>query len=179
MTPRDVLDFWYDPANRPFWFEKIAAFDEAVRQRLGDAHAAAAAGRMDAWRTTPEGALALVILLDQVPRNIHRGTDRAFATDGAALAIAAIAIDDGFDRELDSDQRLFLYLPLEHSEELADQDRSVALITSIGDARLTDYAVRHRDIIARFGRFPHRNALVGRASTDEELRFLEEPSSSF
>lgn len=179
MTPKDVLDFWYDPANQPFWFKKSATFDEAVRQRLGDAHAAAAAGRLDNWRTTPEGALALVILLDQVPRNIHRGTARAFATDGAALAIAAAAIDDGLDRQLDSDQRLFLYLPLEHSEELEDQERSVALFTAIGNARLTDYAVRHRDIIARFGRFPHRNALLGRASTAEELRFLEEPNSSF
>jgi uncharacterized protein (DUF924 family) len=179
MTPREVLDFWFDPANQPFWFKKSAAFDEAVRHRLGDAHAAAAAGRLDDWRATPEGALALVILLDQVPRNIHRGTARAFATDDAALAVAAAAIDDGFDRGLDKDQRLFLYLPLEHSEKLADQERSVALFTELGDARLTDYAVRHRDIVARFGRFPHRNALLGRASTEEEISFLEGPNSSF
>ncbi|MEZ5864281.1 MAG: DUF924 family protein [Geminicoccaceae bacterium] len=107
------------------------------------------------------------------------GTARAFATDGAALAVATAAIADGFDRSLDSDQRLFLYLPLEHSEVLADQERSVALFAGIGDARLTDYAVRHRDIVARFGRFPHRNALLGRASTEAELQFLEEPDSSF
>lgn len=179
MTPRAVLDFWFDPANQPFWFKKSAAFDKAVRERLGDAHAAAAAGQLDDWRASPEGALALVILLDQVPRNIHRNTARAFDTDGAALAAAVAAIDGGFDREFDHDQRLFLYLPLEHSEDLADQERSVALFTAMGDARLTDYAVRHRDIVARFGRFPHRNALLGRASTEEEARFLEEPNSSF
>ncbi len=179
MTPREVLDFWFDPANQPFWFKKSAAFDAAVRERLGDAHAAAAAGRLDDWQATPEGALALVILLDQVPRNIHRNSARAFATDGAARAAAVAALDTGFDRKLYDDQRLFLYLPLEHSEDLADQERSVALFTAIGDARQTDYAVRHRDIVARFGRFPHRNALLGRESTEEELSFLEEPNSSF
>ncbi len=179
MTPREVLDFWFDSASQPFWFKKSAAFDEAVRQRLGEAHKAAAAGRLDDWRGTPEGALALVILFDQVPRNIYRNSARAFATDGAALAAAVAAIDGGFDEELDGDRRLFLYLPLEHSEDLADQERSVALFTAIGNARHTDYAIRHRDIVARFGRFPHRNAVLGRTSTEEELKFLEEPNSSF
>lgn len=178
-TPEDVLDFWFDPANQPHWFKKSVAFDKAVRERLGGAHEAAAAGRLDDWRATPEGALALVVLLDQVPRNIHRGTPRAFATDPAALAVAKAAIDKGFDRDLGRDQKLLLYLPLEHSEALADQERSVVLFSAMGSAKHTDYAVRHRDIIARFGRFPHRNAILGRASTDEELRFLEEPGSSF
>ncbi len=179
MTPEDVLDFWFDSRNRPFWFKKRASFDDAVRQRLGALHEAAAAGRLEAWRSTPEGAVALVILLDQVPRNIHRNTPRAFATDPAALAVAKAAVEAGFDRDLDTDRKLFLYLPFEHSENLADQERSVELFSAMGSAKHTDYAVRHRDIIARYGRFPHRNAVQGRESTAEELAFLEEPGSSF
>ena len=179
MTPDEVLDFWFDPENQPFWFKKSVTFDESVRDRLGEAHEAAAAGRLEAWRETPEGALALVILLDQVPRNIHRDTPRAFATDPAALAVARAAVEAGFDGDLERDQKLFLYLPFEHSEDLADQERSIALFSAMGSARHTDYAVRHRDIIARFGRFPHRNTILNRPSTPQEAEFLTKPGSSF
>lgn len=178
-TPDAVLDFWFSPTSRGNWFERSDAFDAAVAERLGPLHDKAAAGALDGWAESPSGLLALVILLDQVPRNIHRGTPQAFASDAKALALARLAVDRGLDAEFDEDGRLFLYLPLEHSESLADQERSVALFRALGHAEYLDYAIRHRDVIARFGRFPHRNAVLGRDSTAEELAFLEEPGSSF
>ena len=176
---RDVLDFWFSPASKAHWFERSDAFDAAVADRLGPWHDKAASGEIDGWAVEPAGLLALVILLDQVPRNIHRGTPRAFATDAKALALARLAVDQGLDEGLDLDQRLFLYLPFEHAEQLADQERSVALFRAMGDAHYLDYAIRHRDIVVRFGRFPHRNAILGRPSTAEELAFLEQPGSWF
>ncbi|MGE5539440.1 MAG: DUF924 family protein [Gemmatimonas sp.] len=185
-TPTDVLAFWFGDvagddfrSRKPLWFEPDAAFDAEVRNRFEDVHFAAARGELSSWRADPRGALALVIVLDQFPRNMYRGTARAFATDPQALAVAREAIDRGFDRQLAPVLRLFLYLPFEHSESLADQDRSVALFAELGDAETLDYARRHREIIARFGRFPHRNAVLGRASTAEEVAFLKEPGSSF
>ncbi len=176
---QDVLAFWFAASSKAHWFERSDAFDEAVRARLGPLHARAMAGEIDGWAGEPRGLLALVILLDQVPRNIHRGTPSAFATDAKALALARLAVDRGLDAGFEPDERLFLYLPFEHSEQLADQERSVALFRGLGDANYLDYAIRHRDVIARFGRFPHRNAVLGRASTAAELAFLEEPGSAF
>lgn len=180
-----VLPFWFgveapgrDLAYQPRWFEKDPAFDAEIRARLGPLHDAAAAGGHDALVTSPHGALAQVILLDQVPRNLFRDSPRAFATDPQARALTRTALDRGWDQALHPLERLFLYLPLEHSESLADQDLSVALMTPLGE-RFADYAERHRVIIARFGRFPHRNAALGRDSTAEERDFLTQPGSSF
>ncbi len=185
MTDDDRIDgllrFWFDPAQRERWFDADPAFDCLVRDRFGDLLADGAAGSLDGWRdrAPPRGALALCLVLDQLPRNVWRGTARAFATDARAREVARWAIAAGLDRSLRPEERLFLYLPFEHSEDLADQERSVALFEGLGDPGWLGYAVRHRDIVRRFGRFPHRNAALGRASTAEELDFLREPLSSF
>ena len=148
------------------------AFDAECRARCGDAHHAAARRECDGWMASAEGALALVLLLDQMPRNIYRGSGHAFATDSLALHFAAQAIKAGFDAQAEPALRFFFYLPFEHSESLADQDRSMELFAGIGDAELMKYAKLHRDLIARFGRFPHRNAALGRESTREEIDYL-------
>ncbi len=176
----EVLDFWFGPGMKERWFESDPAFDAEVRAQLGVARDAAAAGEFGAWWNSAEGCLALVVLLDQVPRNLFRGQARAFATDAAARQLTGHAIGRGFDRELPQGRRIFLYLPLEHSEDLADQETSLRLYAALDeDPGWRDYAVRHRDIVARFGRFPHRNAALGRPSTAEEVAFLEQPDSSF
>ena len=181
-----VLDFWFGPPGsagygkpREVWFKSDPAFDADVRRRFGGDLEQAATGSLDGLVGSPEGTLALVILLDQFPRNIHRGTPRAFAFDAKALDVARQALEAGHDRAVAPFQRTFLYLPFEHSEMLADQDRSVALFEALGDETTLDYAIRHREIIVRFGRFPHRNAILGRDSTPEEAAFLEQPGSSF
>ena len=172
MADRDaLLSFWRD-AGFEGWFGKDAAFDRDFSQRFAALHEQAAAGRLDDWRDSREGALALLILLDQYPRNAFRNTPRAFATDDQALALAKDSIARGYDVETDEDMRLFFYLPLEHSEDLADQERSVELATALSD-KVLDYAMEHRDIIRRFGRFPHRNPILGRESTPEELAYIE------
>ncbi len=176
---RGVLDFWFDAETKPHWFKQSDAFDQAVAERLGPLCAQARAGEIDGWAVQPDGLLALVILLDQVPRNLFRGTPEAFATDGKALALARLAVDQRMDRDLGVDQRAFLYLPFEHAEDLADQERAVALFRELGNETYLDFAIRHRDVIARFGRFPHRNAILGRESSAAERQFLETPGSSF
>ena len=176
-----VLGFWFGPERRKQWFAVSAEFDAEVRRVLGPWHEAGAAGQLEAWRETPEGCLALCILLDQVPRNVFRGTPRAYATDPGARALTHHALARGFDLTFaDKDRRLFLYLPLEHSEDLADQELFVALCRErIDDAEYLRYAERHLEIVARFGRFPHRNRILERNSTPEEEAFLAEPFSSF
>jgi uncharacterized protein (DUF924 family) len=174
-----VLAFWFAEDTKPKWWVKEAAFDDSVRRSLGPLHEQAAAGALAGWQEAPEGALALVVLLDQVPRNIFRDSPRAFATDAQARQVAASAVDRGFDSGLSLDQRTFLYLPFEHSEHLADQDRACALFAALGRADLLRYAEAHREIIRRFGRFPHRNRVLGRESTPEEAAFLQQPGSSF
>ena len=171
MQAADVVDFWR-VAGAEKWFGKDAAFDADFRDRFLAAHEAAASGALDSWAETADGALALMILLDQFPRNAFRGTARMFATDAKALVLADAAIGAGLDAEVEPALRAFLYLPFEHSEALADQDRAVALFRPLG-ADLLHWAEVHRDIIVRFGRFPHRNAVLGRSSTVEELAFLE------
>jgi len=178
-SPDGVLDFWFSDAARPHWFVRSEAFDARVRDVLGPLHSQAARGELEHWAADPRGALALILLLDQAPRNLHRGSADAFATDAAALRHTKAAVDLGHDRELGEEERVFLYMPFEHSESLADQDRCVALMSAMQNPLWLDYADRHRRIIARFGRFPHRNAVVGRESTDEELAFLKQPGSSF
>ncbi|MCB1883928.1 MAG: DUF924 domain-containing protein [Geminicoccaceae bacterium] len=176
---KDVLDFWLGDDVKAKWFEKDAALDGAIGARFGGAVEAAGRGDLDAWAETAEGALALLILLDQFPRNLFRNQPRAFAFDAKARAVARRAVARGLDRALPPDVRHFVYLPFEHSEDLADQDWSLALFEALGDAAYLDFAHRHRVIVARFGRFPHRNRALGRASTAEEAAFLEEPGSGF
>lgn len=171
-SPSDVLGFWKE-AGPGKWFKKDAAFDAAIRDRFLDAHFAAARGEFEDWGATAEGSLALLLLLDQFPRNIFRGSGHAFATDGLARAVAARAVDAGHDLEVAENLRCFFYLPFEHSEDLADQERSVTLCEPLGPDMLK-WAVLHRDIVARFGRFPHRNAALGRQTSPEEQAFLDE-----
>lgn len=180
-----LIDFWFgppgDPArrhHRQIWFRSTPEFDAAVRERFAADHEAAVAGRLADWEAAAESALALVMLLDQVPRNIFRSTPRAFASDALALAATNRALAHGFDRAVPAAWRVFFYLPFEHSEMLADQERGIALLKALppvegraGDGHMSR---RHLDIIARFGRFPHRNPILGRVSTAEELAFLDE-----
>jgi uncharacterized protein (DUF924 family) len=176
---REVLDFWFDPSSKTHWFEPDAAFDRAVAARLGDLHRCAAAGELDDWQSSPMGCLALCILLDQAPRQLFRGEARAFATDAKALAVAKRALAEGFDRALPVEQRQFLYLPLMHSERLADQERCVALFGAEDLRDKLHHAVEHADIVRRFGRFPHRNAALGRMSTAEEEAYLRQGGNTF
>lgn len=179
-SPEEVLAFWFAPGRREQWFVKDPEFDAEVRQRLLGPYERAAAGDYDHWRDRAKGCLALVLLLDQVPRNLFRDDPRAFATDATARAVLRQALEQGFDRALSQTERLFLYLPFEHSENLQDQEDCVRLTKALDeDPEWHDYAVKHRDIIARFGRFPHRNATLGRDCSEEEAAFLERPGSSF
>lgn len=180
-NPHDVLDFWLAPATRERWFDKDPEFDAEIRQAFEAAHKDAAAGRFDRWQETAEGALALVILLDQMPRNMYRDTPKAFATDPKAREVAKAAIAHGFDLTVtDQDNRMLFYLPLEHSEDIADQQRCVDLVRErCADTEFVRYAVAHKDIIDRFGRFPHRNAILGRPNTPEEEEYLKDPDAGF
>ena len=179
-TIGSVLDFWFADGMRARWFKKDADFDERVRKQLLPAHEAAVSGQFDAWKESARGCVALCILLDQVPRNVFRDSPRAFASDARALAVTHHALTKGFERDLNQFERLFLYLPLEHSETLADQDLCCRLTAELdADPGWLDFARRHREIVARFGRFPHRNAALARGSTAEEEEFLREPNSGF
>jgi uncharacterized protein (DUF924 family) len=198
MHFEQVLDFWFgkldaagcaDAEHAERWWKKNAAFDEELRQRFGALHEAVARAERDDWLVPPRGRLAYVIVLDQFSRNMFRDTPRMYAYDAKALAAAHEGVADGADKPLAHDERIFLYMPFQHSEELADQERAVALFESLRDGlsgerlkRANDnvvYAERHRDIVKRFGRFPHRNQLLARASTSEEVNFLTQPNSSF
>jgi uncharacterized protein (DUF924 family) len=176
---REVLDFWFDPSSQAHWFKPSAAFDQVVAARLGDLHRRAADGALEAWQSSALGCLALCILLDQAPRQLFRGEARAFATDDRARAVAELALAEGFDRELPAVQRLFLYLPLMHSERVADQERCIALFQAEELRDRLCHAVEHADIIRRFGRFPHRNAALGRPSTADEAAYLRQGGKWF
>ena len=197
-TPEVILYFWFGAhagdamtatAQRRLWWAKDPAIDAEIRSRFAPLVQAAAFGKHDDWAATPRGRLALILLFDQFPRNMHRGSPRAFAYDGLARALALDAIAAGADAALRPIERVFCYLPLEHSEHLAHQEQCVALYQALtGDAApalreafasYVNFAERHRDIIRRFGRFPHRNAVLGRTSTPEEIEFLKQPGSSF
>ena len=172
VSASEVVAFWRE-AGMGKWFRGGDAFDAECRTRWQEAHFAAARRELERWLDDAEGALALLILLDQIPRNIYRGSGHAFATDGLARRYALQAVEAGLDARMPADLRLFAYLPFEHAEDLADQDRAVALIDALGNAELDRYARAHREVIARFGRFPHRNAALGRTSTRDEQAWLD------
>lgn len=190
-----VLDFWFGTsvddtataqARGRLWWSKDAEVDADMRRRFTALVEAAAGGSHDDWAATARGQLALILLFDQFPRNIFRDTPQAFAFDARALQLAQDLLASGGDRRLQRIERVFCYLPLEHAESIAMQERSVELFTALAAeqpegpfAGYLDYARRHRDVVARFGRFPHRNRILGRASTPEELEFLKQPGSSF
>lgn len=181
-----LLSFWFGGVARPefadfrpAWFNGDAELDAVLRRDFLPLHIQAAAGRLNGWAETPQGLLALVLLLDQAPRNLFRGTARAFATDAQALALARAGVRAGLDAALSPLQRLFLYLPFEHSESFADQERAVALIAPLGHEQTSWHARHHHGIIARFGRFPHRNAVLGRATTPAEAEWLAGPEAIY
>jgi len=203
MQPQAILDFWFGPAfattaaaevaqrQAPLWWSKDAQVDADIKARFESLLEDAAANRLADWTQSAQGLLALVILLDQFPRNMYRGTPQAFAHDALALQCCQLSLAMGFDQQLPPIARVFTYLPLEHAEDIDDQDYAVHLFGTLareqaGDAQArpafdgyADYARRHREVIRRFGRFPHRNAILGRASTAEEIAFLQQPGSSF
>jgi uncharacterized protein (DUF924 family) len=172
-SPEEIVAFWLE-AGYDKWFTRNDAFDAQVRSRFLRAYELARENRLSAWEETPLGALALVIVLDQFPRNMFRGTPLAFAADPQARAVADRAIARGFDSQVDRKLQGFFYLPFEHSENLADQERCIALYRAMGDADGLKWAEIHADIIRRFGRFPHRNPVLGRDMTPEEAAFLAE-----
>lgn len=198
FSPADVLEFWFAPpaedgdlarAQRRLWWSKDAAVDNMIRDRFALLLAEAAAGRHSGWADTPLGRLALIVLFDQFPRNMYRDSPEAFAHDAQARRLAIDGLEIRADQALRPLERVFFYLPLEHAESLELQERSVSLFGALASAvpaaereifkGYADYAIRHRDIIARFGRFPHRNRILGRSPTPEEQEFLKQPGSSF
>ena len=188
-SPQDILDFWFGREGetgygefRDAWFHKNEDFDREVTSRFGDDYEKAAAGDLDGWREEARGTLALVIVLDQFPRNMFRGDGKTHASDAKALETAEYAVERALDRELPALQRMFLYMPFMHSEDIETQRRSVELFRRLkeeGGPDVTEYALGHRDIVERFGRFPHRNAILGRETSPEESEFLTQSGSSF
>ena len=179
MAPGDILDFWFGQLKPAQWFKPDAALDTEVGRRFGTVYDELQREVSGAWRNGARAFLAAVIVLDQFPRNMFRGTPKAFSTDAAALALSAEAIEGEFDRSLSTIERQFLYMPFQHAEDRAVQARSIALFEALGDASVLDYARRHRAVVEQFGRFPHRNEILGRTSTTEEIEFLRQPGSSF
>jgi uncharacterized protein (DUF924 family) len=178
-SPDEILKFWFEDIERSLWFKKDADFDRVLAERYGPLHARASHAELHAWRGTPPGRLAEIIVLDQFSRNLFRDSAKAFAQDGMALVLAQEAVRCGADATLTAQQRVFLYMPYMHSESLAIHENAVRLFTDNGIQNNIDYELKHKAIIERFGRYPHRNAVLGRTSTPEELEFLSQPGSSF
>lgn len=175
----DVLAFWFDELEPADWFKKSDETDRVIGQRFLKLYHAVSQTSDHDLNASPTVSLAAIIVLDQFPRNMFRGHPQSFATDGKALEIAKQAVAAGFDQDVDAAKRVFFYLPFEHSEILADQEHAVGLIVPLGDAEFTRYALAHRDVIQKFGRFPHRNDVLGRPSTPSEIAYLAEPGSGF
>lgn len=171
--PEAILDFWYTEPASQHWFQSTPELDRLIRERYQALWQQAREGGLDSWKDTPEGCLALAIVLDQFPLNMFRGQPESFATEQQAIGVSRHAVDQGFDRQIPKERLAFLYMPLMHSESLDDQDRSIALFEAAGLEDNLRFARHHREIVRRFGRFPHRNAILGRASSEEELRWLE------
>ncbi|AFY99191.1 DUF924 family protein [Calothrix sp. PCC 6303] len=187
--PNNILDFWFGSPTQPeygkpqrFWFNKQPEFDNELRTRFQQDYEQAAAGNLEDWKNNSEACLALILLLDQFPRNMFRNTPQAFATDPKAVVTAETAISKGYDQQLLTVQRWFIYLPFEHSENIQHQEKAVKLFQQLSNdtesQSTIDYAIRHLEIIQRFGRFPHRNEILGRISTSEEKEFLKQPGTS-
>jgi uncharacterized protein (DUF924 family) len=175
----EIVTFWFEELKPKDWYRRDEAVDAKIRERFGAVYEKLKAGVPDDWLDGAEAYLAAIIVLDQFPRNMFRGTAQAFATDENALALAKKAMSKRIDQWLPKEKRAFVYLPFQHSEQTEDQARSVQLFTALGNPVNLDFALRHQAIVDRFGRFPHRNAALGRASTKEEEAFLKEPGSSF
>jgi uncharacterized protein (DUF924 family) len=175
----EIVRFWFEELSPKDWYRKDQALDAEITRRFGSSYDALKSGVPASWLATPKGWLAAIIALDQFPRNRFRNDPRAFATDAEALALSKRAIAEGIDMKLAPEERAFIYMPFQHSEDAADQARSIELFTALGIPSNLDFALRHKAIIDRFGRFPHRNAVLGRASTEEESDFLRQPGSSF
>ena len=175
----DILSFWFEETEPKQWFVKNAAFDAKIQKRFGATYEAAVAGTHDGWAETPEGCAALVIVLDQFPRNMFRGDARAFESDAKALALTKHAIEQGWLDDLPVEHARFLITPMMHSEDLRDQEAGIPLFEKYGNASTLDYAIKHRDVIARFGRFPHRNEVLGRENTAEGEEVINTPGTAF
>ena len=178
-SPHDVLGFWFDPRNEAQWWRRSDAFDAEIAARFGALHEAATRCELWAWRGGAEGRLAEIIVLDQFSRNLHRDSARAFAADPLALALAQTAVALGADRELDVRRRVFMHLPWLHRESRSIHEQALKLFSADHDANNLEYERRHKAVIDRFGRYPHRNAVLGRESTPEEIEFLKTPGSAF
>lgn len=177
-TFQEVISFWYNEQNKTHWFTKDAAFDEEIRKRFLSTYESAAKAACFNWRIHPLGRLAEVIVLDQFPRNMFRNNPRAFAADPLALALAQEAVERGIDKNLKTDEKSFLYMPYMHSEALNVHDEAVKLFSQPGLEHNLEYEILHKKIIERFGRYPHRNEVLGRSSTPDEIAYLEKDSSS-
>jgi uncharacterized protein (DUF924 family) len=172
ITPADIIDFWYDDETRKQWFSSTPELDSYIRTQYESIWQQAKAGRLDSWQSSPEGCLALTIILDQFPLNMYRGKPESFSTESDANAVSKWAIEKGFDQLLPAERRVFLYMPLMHSENMDDQNMSVSKYEAAGLEDNVRFAQHHRNIVQRFGRFPHRNEILGRESSQEELDWL-------
>ena len=179
MPYQQVLDFWFNDDTRPFWFAKSDDFDQHLRTRFGKILQQAEQAELWQWRSSAEGRLAEILVLDQFSRNIYRNTPAAFAQDAQALSLAQEAIAQGLDQALTAEQRSFLYLPFMHSESAVVHVEALKLFEALANPHNLDYEIKHKNIIDRFGRYPHRNEILGRPSSQEELEFLRQPNSSF
>ena len=178
-TLDDVLDFWFSERVKRMWFKKSADFDREIKQRFFNTYQRGKTGALADWRNSSKNVLALIIVLDQFPRNMFRNTSQAFATDKQAVELTKYAVSNNYQQNLSPEEQAFLYMPLMHSENKEDQKKCVALFTELGRKDNLKFAIKHQEIIDRFGRFPHRNEIVGRKSTSEEKEFLTQPGSSF
>ena len=179
QTSKNVLSFWFEETTSKQWFKKNDDFDEIIRLKFEPTVTAALEKQLSKWTNTADGCLALIILLDQFTRNIYRDTPRAFIGDPIALALSLRCLEHDFIKQKNKNWRHFMLMPMMHSESLSIQNRSLPLFETFTEPRIVEYAVKHRNIIERFGRFPHRNKILGRPSTNEELKFLAQPGSSF
>lgn len=178
-NPQDITDFWFSDQTKPLWFKKSSDFDREVKRRFLDVYYQAAAGELNHWRDLATNALALIIVLDQFPRNMFRNHPRAFATDEQAVALTKYALERNYQQNLSVEEQAFLFMPLMHSEDKQDQRQCVELFRELGKEDNLKFAIKHQKIIDRFGRFPHRNQILGRESTLEEQEFITQPGSSF
>lgn len=179
MNYQDILDFWFSPETQPNWFAKSDQFDQSLKEKFGDILEQTSRAELWSWRKNADGRLAEILVLDQFSRNIFRDTPRAFAQDSLALALAQEAISQDLDKQLSPEQRSFLYMPFMHSESKLIHEFALKLFQRLGNPENLEYEIKHKIIIDRFGRYPHRNQILGRESTEEELSFLTQPDSSF